>query len=98
MGCLRIKGSLCSIFHLCGFNITYSNPRYIFTYTYLADLRNHPSLFQSLCNLNVEGTTLLWIGKVFSFGKLEFPILLDKRVNHNRIVVKRSAVNGGEQD
>lgn len=95
---LNLRADCDHVFHFRAFYISYQNSQPIYIYTYLVDLSNHSPLRQSLCNLSVEGAALPWIGKVFGFDNLGFPILLNERANHERIVVKRSAVNGGEQD
>lgn len=65
---------------------------------YFVDLGDNTLDRHGLCDLTMEGATLPRVREVFGFNDLEFPILIDKREDHKRVVVNRSAIIGGERD
>jgi hypothetical protein len=60
------------------------------------NLRNSHSLGRNLGSSCIEGATLLGVGEVLNLEDLNFPILLDERVDDNSIVVARGTVDEGE--
>jgi hypothetical protein len=67
-----------------------------FLHIYFANLSNY-LLCCSLGNSSEEGTTLLGVGKVLAMDDLEFPILLNKGIGDNSIVVVRDPRDGGKR-
>ena len=57
------------------------------------DLLSYP-LGRSLDSASNECTTLLGVGEILAMEDLEFPVLLDKSVDDDGIIVERSSEDG----
>ena len=78
------------------FYISYLNSQFIFTHVYLIDLGR--PLSKSLGDPSMEPSTLLGIRVILHIGDLEFPILLNKSEDCERIIVDLIAVDSVERD
>ena len=69
------------------------NTRLIFTHVYFADLLSSSLLCRSP---GKSVTTLFGVAEDLAMEELEFPVLLDKSVDGDTIIVEPGAGGGGE--
>src|ERR1700743_3768130 len=70
----------------------------VLAHVHFADLLSSHPLGQSLDSPSNKGTTLFKVAVILGMEDLEFPILLDKRVDEGSIVVERGIEDGIEHD
>ena len=73
-----------------------THPRLLFTHVHFADLLSSYPLGHSFKSPTDEGTALSGVGKILAIEYLELPVLLDKSVDDDSIVVERGPGDGRE--
>jgi len=79
------------------FYINYSDTQFIFTHVRLVDPLSSCPIGRSLEIPSDDGTALEGVGKILAMEDLEFPVLLDKSVGEDSIVVESGSEDGRGQ-
>ena len=73
-----------------------THPRPLFTYVHFADLLSSYPLGHSFKSPSDEGTALSGVGEILAIEYFELPVLLDKSVDDDSIIVERGPEDSRE--